>query len=332
VIVTLRRARQDRDRLHHAAGTLRRAADVVAADAAAALVYACALQDPHGPLGMSRELPRRHRLWIEPGSAQRWTPWSIPVEQQRDGGGGHIGGALLGLDTGVPQLFARRLSTRRPEQEPNLGVPIADGLWRTAAAHAPWTVSDDDLAAVDEARHRGATIVEGWGREFDERMLDTAGIAGPRAGWLRWSAARGAVDRDVLRLEDLVRLGSDGRPRRSRWGARQDPSQCLCVGIPRVPGEMRGPRGHIEAEALSLAEPALRVARELRVRRVPAPLAPGVLMLFTAELIDHAVVPFPTDVQAVIGLVRAVPSTRFDDYVAAVAARGPLVPIEEVDR
>jgi hypothetical protein len=331
VMRTLRGAR-DRDRLPRAAGMLRRAADIVAADAAIALVYACALQDPNSALGMSRELPRRHRLGREPASAQKWTPWSMPFERQSDGGARHIGGAILALDTSVPQLSVRRMRTSRPEQEPNLGLMIADGLWRTAAVHAEWTVSDEEIAALDGARERGAALVEGWSRAFDERILDRAGIAGPRAGWLRWSAARGAIDDDVLRLEDLVRLAGEGHPPASRWGARQDVSRCLCAGMPRVPGEKRGPPGHIEVEALSLAEPSLRVARELRVRRAPAALAPGVLMLFTAELVDHAIVPFPTDVHAVIGLVHQVPSARFDDFVAAVAARGPLVPIEEVER
>lgn len=83
---------------------------------------------------------------------------------------------------------------------------------------------------------------------------------------------------------------------------------------------------------MPIVEPSLRVAQELRARRAPAAMAAGVLMLFTAELIDHGVVPFPIDADAVVGLVRQVPSTRFDDYVAAVAARGPLVPVEEVER
>jgi hypothetical protein len=333
VMAPLGRARaRDHDRVQRAARLLRNAADIVAADALIALVYACSLQDPNNPLAMSRELPRRHHLHTAPASAQKWTPWSLPFERHPGGEARHLAGGLLGLDAGVPQFFVRRMSTRRPQQEPNLGVTIADSLWRTASLTAPWSVNDEEIASLDEARKRGVAVAEGWTREFDERTLETLGVAGPRAGWLRWSAARGAIDRDVLRLEDFVRLGHETHAPAYAWGAGRDVSSCLCVGMPGVPGEIRGPAGDLDAAVFMIVEPSLRVAQELRARGVPAALAPGVLMLFTTELIEHAVVPYPIDVGAVVNLVRQVPSRRFDDYVAAVAARGPLVAIEEVER
>ena len=333
VIGTLRSARaQDYGRLQRAARTLRHAADIVAADALIALVYACSLQDSTNPLAMSRELPRRHHLRTARTSAQKWGPWSLPFERYSEGDARHVAGALLGLDAGVPQLFVRQISTRRPEQEPNLGATIAEALWRTASLAAPWNMSDEDIASIDDARKRGVAKAEGWRREFEEGTLDEAGIVGPRAGWLRWSAERGAIQIDVLHLEDLVRLGSDTHVLASAWGAGGDASSCLCVAMPRVAGEMRGPALDTNAAVLAIVELSLRVAQELRARGVPAPLAPGVLMLFTTELIDHALVPYPVDVGSISHLVRGVPSRRFDDYVAAVAARGPLVPIEEVDR
>ncbi len=308
VMGPLRRARTtDADRMQRAARILRQAADLVAADAAIALIYATALGDPHGPLALSRDLPRRHRFWREPRSAQRWTPWLPPFERQSDGAATHIAGALLGLDAGAPRMSVRRITARRPEQEPNLNATIADGLWRAAASHAPWTMTDEVIASLDDSRSRGAEVVQGWDRGFDERILDDAGIAGPRAGWLRWSAARGAIDRDVPSLEDLVRLGREPETRAAQLSA-------------------------VEGIRTDFAEPLVRVAQELRARNVPAAFAPGVLMLFTTELIDHAAVPFPTDVDAVVGLVHRIPSARFDDYVAAVAARGPAVLIEEVER
>lgn len=333
VMGTLRRARpQDAESIQRANRLLRRAADIVAADAAIALVYACALQDPNSPFAMSRELPRKHRLRIDPTATQKWTPWSMPFVRQSGDAAAHIVGALVALDAGVPRLSVRRISSRRPEQEPNLAILIADSLWRTAALHAPWRVSEEDIGSLDEARQRGATLVEGWGRDFDERILDRTGIAGPRAGWLRWGAVHGAIDPDILRLEDLVRLGSDGHILAARWGAAHDISGCLCVGMPPVSGELRSPAEDTETAGLRIVEGALRVAQELRLRRAPAALAPGVLMLLTAELVDNAIVPFPTDGQAVVGMIRQVPSSRFDDYVAAVAARGPLVLLEEVER
>ena len=55
-------------------------------------------------------------------------------------------------------------------------------------------------------------------------------------------------------------------------------------------------------------------------------------MLVMSDVIDSALLPHPTDSRALIAAVERIPSVRFDDYIAAVAARGPLVRIGDESR
>ena len=87
-----------------------------------------------------------------------------------------------------------------------------------------------------------------------------------------------------------------------------------------------------EQAAITIVEPALRVALEIRQRHLPSALAPGVLALVVTDLIERAALPHHSDAPAIGAAVRNVSSSRFDDYVAAVAARGPLVPVSEEPR
>lgn len=321
--------RGDRDHADEAAGLLRRAADLVAADALAGLVYAIALHNVDGGLAMSTELPRRHQLETEGAGPVRLTPWDIPAEPNRDLGRRHITGSLLALDAGVTELGVRRMGTGRPAEEPNMAAPFASGLWRTAALARPWAVAPDETNAIDDARARGEAIVAGWAASPpDDPLLRRAGIAGPRAGWLRWRLARGEPPQALLSLEDVVRLAGWTSSAAHAWGAGASPSNCLCLVMPAVSWEVRGrPRDPMTA-AESAVEPALRVAVELRRRGLPSALAPGVLALLVTDLVEQSTLPHPLDVAGLAEALRRVPPERFDDYIAAVAARGPLVRAE----
>jgi hypothetical protein len=203
---------------------------------------------------------------------------------------------------------------------------LAIGLQRTAALTSPWTIAAEDIAAVETARARGAAVVEAW-RDADtvDRSLDNAGIVGPRAGWLRWSAARGEKWTALIRLEDLIRIGEWAPSSRLSWGAADWPEICLCLSMPRPGWEARGQPRDPESAAVTIVEPSLRVAIELHRRKVPAALAPGVLMLVVTDLAEKASLPHQTDFAAIGTAVGGISPQQFDDYIAAVAARGPLV-------
>ena len=329
VAEAIRRVRPgDRRRIERATQSVRGVADLVVADALSALVYALAIQDPESPFVMSRELPRRHHLHPGGIGGQRASVWLVPQERTLEREMRHISGALLALDAGVPQLAMRRFAASRPDREPNMSAFVAAGLQRTAALTSAWSVAADDLAGIEQARLRGVAIVETWrDPESRERSLTDAGIAGVRAGWLRWSMSRGMSVTDMISLEEMVRLGKWTPSSRFSWGVGSTPSLCLCLTLPAVNWHMRGEPRQPDAAAVTIVEPALRTAVELQRRGLPAALASGVLVLVTTDLIEQSVLPYHSDVSAIVEAIRRIPSQRFDDYVAAVAARGPLVPV-----
>jgi hypothetical protein len=333
VASTLRKARpSDRGRIERATGIVRAAADVIAADALAALVYALTIQDPDNPFTMTRELPRRHHLQPEGAGGNRVSPWELPVERVPDRARRYISGSFLGLAAGVPQLAVRRLAAARPIDEPNMSILVATELQRSAALAAPWTVAEEDLAAIHAARVKGAANLEAT---HDASSLDAfiskGGISGPRAGWLRWSIGRGQAVAEMMTLEDLVRAGGLDQ-RSSSWGVSAPRATCLCLTLPAFTWEMQGMPRQPEAAAVTIVEPALRIAIEIRERRLPAALAPGVLALVMTDVIERSTLPHHSDVPTIGRSVRRMAPSRFDDYIAAVAARGPLVPVADEPR
>jgi hypothetical protein len=110
-------------------------------------------------------------------------------------------------------------------------------------------------------------------------------------------------------------------------GAAAEPLACLCLELPAISWEMRGqPPDHFLAASLAVEAP-LRVAYELQKRHLPNVLAHGVLSLVMSDLVEAGALAHPADVHGIADTVRRMPATRFDDYIAAVAARGPLVPV-----
>ena len=244
-----------------AARTPGAAADVIAADALAALVYALALEDPENSIVAGPESPRRHALVAAPVDGSAFSPWTVPAEQRPMGGGRRIVGSLLALDAGVPALGMSRLALGRPASQSNLSREVIDGLLRATTLTSIWTMRTDPT---------GAVILTG------------------------------------------VSL-----------------SPCLCLAPPSERWARLGlPRETSQAIEMT-ADPMRRVVEELLRRKMPVVLAPGVLRLLMSDLVENAAVPHPDDVTAVLDYLRAVPSSRFDDYIAAIAARGPLSPVED---
>lgn len=309
--------------------SLRAAADLAGADALAALVYALALEDLDGEFALNRHLPRRHHLAPERAGGSRVDSWAIPGELYPEGRTRYITGALLALDAGIPRLAARRLVQGRPVKQPTLGYAVADGLLRNAVLVKPWTVAAEDLTAVVDAYARGLAIRERWSRNgHGEDHVEASGFRGPRAAWLRWSSDRDEALNALTDLAAVASLGELPPASRSSWGAAQPLFVCACLARVEPDWSTAGRTRDADAVVSTLLEPSLRVALELRRRGVPDALAPGVLMLVMADVIDTAVLSHPTDVRAIVAAVAGIPAVRFDDYVAAMTARGPVVHVD----
>jgi hypothetical protein len=225
-------------------------ADAVAADALSALVYAFALHDEDHPFLLRSDPSRRHRLH-EARDSSRLFPWQPAAVPAAERAARLIEGSLLGLDTAMPDLTMRRMESRRPETEPNMAPGLAARLRQTAARTSPWLMSAGEIEAVALARARGQRVARAWFAGGAAPDPDAAGISGPRAGWLRWSIARRHQADDLLRVEDLVRLGFS----RGQAGGQQPGAGSSWLALPAVPSEARGRRLD---PRLAIAEPAMR--------------------------------------------------------------------------
>ena len=105
-------------------------------------------------------------------------------------------------------------------------------------------------------------------------------------------------------------------------------SRCLCLAPPSNRWERLGLARQPSQAIEMTAEPLRRVVEELSRRKMPLVLAPGVLRLLISDLVENAAVSHPDDVVGVLDHLRHIPASRFDDYIAAIAARGPLTPAD----
>jgi hypothetical protein len=78
--------------------------------------------------------------------------------------------------------------------------------------------------------------------------------------------------------------------------------------------------------AMTVPDPALRVAVALADLGLPAALAPDMLAYVTQLVIDEALTVNSDDRDAIAKAARAVTADRIVDIVAALTAEGPLVP------
>jgi len=72
--------------------------------------------------------------------------------------------------------------------------------------------------------------------------------------------------------------------------------------------------------------PSVRIAQVLEARGLPGALGPALLSSLVADLIREAPVSFEGDAFGLALGAGDVPEERFDSYLAALAAGGPIVP------
>jgi hypothetical protein len=81
-----------------------------------------------------------------------------------------------------------------------------------------------------------------------------------------------------------------------------------------------------------VADLHLRTAEWLAEMNLPAALAPAVLRSAMWDLAMNTRMADPDDWLAVVRTAQAVPADRMADYVSALTADGPLVPVSEEKR
>lgn len=329
--LALIKSRNDLKRIGDIASRLARAGDAALADVLSSIVYAIWLGDTQGQPFLAGNVARRHDYGVSlpTGSARAETPWAVPLETSGDGEPWHLRGALLGLDVGLARLALRRTRSDRPDEQPTLNDSdrrtLVLGLALTNPNHLDSAAATELAAWLREGREIAAT---------PERLAASVHVLdldGRRRQAIAWAARHTAADVGTLLMR--TELALLGRPAGARvpvtWGAAETPlTGCLCLQFPSPPAMHRF-AGRAGAGLLTSrsADLKLRVLEELHHRKLPAELMRGVLASALQDYLDEARPLHGDDWFTLYRHVDRMAAERFDDYIAALTAGGPLVPL-----
>lgn len=326
------RTRADVRRAAAEAGRLNRFEDAVLADVLTSILYALWLGDPQGQAFLAGNVARRHDFGVHllAGPDREEVPWRLPLETSGDGEPWHLRGALLGLDVGLARLALRRTRLDLPEDQPTLNESDRRTLTLTLA-----------LTSVADLTQEGADQVAAWlraGRAVAARpgtltaRLAALDLDGRRHQAVLWAAAHApdSLPRLLMRTE-LVLLGRETPEMPpAAWGMAQTPrTGCLCLEFPAPPSVHRF-SGRAGAGLLTsrTADLKLRILERLHELALPAVLAHGVLASALHDYLDDVRPVHGDDWWTLAAHVDRLPPERFDDYISALTAGGPLVPLD----
>ena len=306
------------------------AEDAALADVLMSILYAVWLGDPQGQAFLAGNVARRHDfgLGLLSGVDRQQTAWRIPAETSGDGEPWHMRGALLGLDVGLARLGLRRIRLDLPDREPTLNESDRRTLMTTMALTHP--------ANLDQA---AASRLAGWVRTGRALLADPArlrprltplGLAGRRRQATAWALAHQPQSLAAMFLRtELAALGAAGEPLPDAWGAADTPrTGCLCLRFP-MPAALHLFSGRPAAGLLTsrMSDVKLSVLEALDARQLPASLARGVLAAALQDYLDDVRPQHSDDWLTLARHLDGISDDRFDDYIAALAAGGPLVPL-----
>jgi hypothetical protein len=325
-------SKADREAFAHAERTL--------AQTLTSILYAAHLGDPEGATLEGGNVALRHNLEASGGVQRRpSSAWRVAVEEFGGRQGWHLSGSLLGLEIPLVRLALRRLDPSAMPSEPRLSTNEQRTAMATVALLNPHLLTDaarDEIAAA-LARGRARLSSMTGDRNDLERVARDAGLSEWRREALAWTIAH---DRDrLLSHLSFLELLWLGAPRPSTaapldpWGAAMGPlTGCPCLQMPR-PRAWEELTGHPASGLLAMrsVEVTLLVADTLASRQLPAALAPSVASFAMQDAIDEARLAYFDNWPEFERAVRELPRDRLTDYIAALAANGPLLPVQVTD-
>jgi hypothetical protein len=319
----------------------RATSDRLLADTLASVVYAAYLGDPDGPAMSGGNVAARHDLGLTADLPGRPAAvWQIAVEEFGGRAGWRLKGSLLGLDAALSRLALRRLDDGTMPVEPRLSRSDREAASETVAMLNGRAMTDaarnEIAAALARGRARLASVTAD--RDEIDRLARDAGLSEWRRESLAWAVVHEPerVPRLLTRLE-LFWLGAP-RPSEAApldpWGAALLPlTGCLCLGMPHPrPWEELAGRPASGVMAVRAVDVSLLVAETLHDLDLPAALAQGLVAYAMQDVLDRAQPAFLDDWFAISEVTTAITRERLEDYIAALAAAGPLVPRARADR
>ena len=306
------------------------------ADTLMTIVYAAYLGDPVGPAVTSGNVALRHDFGLVAlPSARSAQAWRLPIEYFESKAAWRVRGSILGLETALGRLTLRRVDPTSMPGEPKLGSQDRQTVMLTAALLNPFALSDvtrDAIAAaITRGRARAAELSQD--RSSLDNLSRAAGLSEWRREALAWMVARNRQDMvsqfSLLELFWIGSASSNAVHAFDAWGAAALPlTGCLCLQMPHpVAWEDLGGRA---APVLGTrgADVALQIAATLAALRLPASLAAAIGGYATQEVIEQAQLAYVDDWEEFGRAARELPRDRMFDYIAALTAGGPLVPVD----
>jgi hypothetical protein len=190
-------------------------------------------------------------------------------------------------------------------------------------------LTDADRAAIAAAVARGRERVlalrtdpDGWRAVArDARLSEWRSNAG---AWLLPRSPTQTLK--SFTLAELYSLG-DRTDRKDAWGAAASPVDgSLSLRLPRDPWEDYAGRPGMGLLGSQLADVSLRTALALVELHLPAAIGRAVLSYAMQDVLDRAQPAYFDDFLAMAFAARDLENDRFEDYVAALTASGPLLP------
>ena len=299
------------------------------------LVYTPALGDPEGPALLGGDIPARHNFGLEgaAGLRREGLAWSVPREQVGDGAPWHLQGSLLGLDLTLARLALRRIGDDSMPVAPTINLNDQLTLSRTMIAMNPHELRDADRDRIVEAIARGRRRVAEAGANLSQviALADEVGFPASLRQTLPWTLTRTPeLVPSLFGLRDLMWLGRPELESASLdvWGVFSDSLDSrLRTRMPRsTPWDNFSGRADAGLIGTQLPDLTLRIAEETARHRLPAQLVPALLVYATQDFWHDVESRFPDDWPAMVRQALALPPSRVEDYVAALAGSGPLRP------
>lgn len=319
-------------RVHEAAAIaerLRPARSAALADVLTSLVYALYLGDPDGTIFLAGNVARRHDYGLAlriPAERAR-APWTLAVETSGGGNPWHMAGSLLALDIGLGRFTLRRTRMDLPERQPTL-VDVDRQAFVTTLV-----LTDPAALAQQEGNRLATWITRGRALASTSAVIDRVdelGLEGARREAAVWAAAHAPDEAaDLLLMTELLLLGRDREDSLSdAWGAASTAlTGALRLELPFPPAlERYMGRAGSGLLPTRLPDLKLRVVELLVQYELPVALTRAVLAAAMQDALDHTRPAHLDDWHALARGARTLAEDRFEDYVAALTAGGPLIP------